>query len=239
MKAWPIEICVETLKAARAAERGGASRIELCARLDLNGLTPEEGLTAEVVREASIPVRVMIRPREGGFAYTPGEFRQMGQQVGWVKETGAAGVVVGVLLGDGRVDVGRTRELVERARPMKVTFHRAFDETQDLSEALEAVIATGADCLLTSGGAADVLSGAEAIARLRRQAGDRIQVMAGGGLRLSNLAAVLRRTGVSWLHGSLSGGESGLAAPADKAEMLEANVREAVRLMEGELRQRS
>jgi copper homeostasis protein len=238
MNACPIEICVETFEAALAAERGGASRIELCARLDLNGLTPEEDLTAAVVRVLSIPVRVLIRPHDRGFVYTPDEFREMRQQVQRVKEAGAAGVVLGVLLADGRVDVGRSRELVELARPMKVTFHRAFDKTPDLTEALEAVIATGADCLLTSGGAAEVLSGAEAIARLRSQAGTRIQPMAGGGLRLPNLVEVLRRTGVNWLHGSLSRREGAGASAADKAERLEADVREAVRLMQGELRRR-
>ncbi len=111
---------------------------------------------------------------------------------------------VGVLLPNGRVDVERTRELVALAKPMKVTFHRAFDETPDMAGALEDVIRCGVDCFLTSGGEPDVLAGAESIAKLRKLARGRLDVMAGGGLQLASLVEVLRRTGVSHLHGSLS-----------------------------------
>jgi copper homeostasis protein len=235
-----FELCVETLKSARAAERGGADRIELCSVLDIGGVTPGERLTADIVQALSIPVHVLIRPRGGNFACSAGEFDRMCQQVQWVKEAGVAGVALGVLLADGRVDIDRSRQLVELARPMKATFHRAFDETADLGEALEAVIETGADCLLTSGGAADVLAGAEQIAQLVRQAGDRIQIMAGGGLRLANLAEVLKRTGVRWLHGSLTrrGAVSGREivngdAEAGEAAILEADVRAAIKLLRG------
>jgi len=130
---------------------------------------------------------------------------------------------------------------------MSVTFHRAFDETANLSDALEAVIQTGADCLLTSGGAPDVLAGADSIARLLRQAAGRLQIMAGGGLRLANLEEVVRRTGVSYLHGSLTrrsatsmksengesnGNRAGNGHPApDTQAILEADVRESVRLL--------
>jgi len=160
MKTFLFELCVESLKAALAAERGDADRIELCARLDLSGITPSQSLTTAAVQALSIPVHVLIRPRGGNFVYSAEEFDQMRQQVQWVKEAGAAGVAMGVLLPDSRVDVDRSRELVELARPMKVTFHRAFDETPDLGVALEAVIKTRADCLLTSGGAPNVLTGA-------------------------------------------------------------------------------
>jgi len=238
MKTLLFELCVETLEAARTAERAGAGRIELCARLDIGGLTPSRSLTAVVVRELSIPVHVLIRPRGGDFAYSADEFAQMRQQVQWVKDTGAAGVVLGVLLANGRVDVERSRELVELARPMKVTFHRAFDETPKLGEALEAVIETGSDCLLTSGGAVDVLTGAVQIGQLLRQAGDRIEIMAGGGLKLASMAEVLERTGVRCLHGSLTrrAPESGSQrtdehSAAGKSDMLEADVRAAVKLL--------
>jgi copper homeostasis protein len=238
MKTPLFELCVETLRAARAAERGGAGRIELCASLDISGITPGEHLTAAVVQALSIPVHVLVRPRGGDFAYSAAEFAQMRQQVQWVKESGAAGVVLGVLLADSRVDLERSRELVELARPMKVTFHRAFDEAPDLGEALEAVIATGSDCLLTSGGAPEVLAGAAQIAQLLRQAGDRIEIMAGGGLKLASMAEVLERTDVHCLHGSLTrrrpecGQEmaNGHSA-AGKADLLEADVRAAVQLL--------
>jgi copper homeostasis protein len=220
MTTFLFELCVETMQAARAAERGGADRIELCSRLDVGGVTPGERLTEAAIRSLSIPVHVLIRPRPGGFAYTAGEFAQMRQQVQWVKEHGAAG------------------ELVELALPMKATFHRAFDETPELAEGLEAVIETGADCLLTSGGAPDVLAGAESLKNLTRQAGNRIQILAGGGLKLASLAEILERTGVSCLHGSLTrragehlaAGGNGHTA-AGEADILEADVRTAVRLL--------
>jgi copper homeostasis protein CutC len=152
MKTFLFEVCAESAEAARAAESGGADRIELCSQLPIGGVTPEIELTTATIRAVSIPVHVLIRPRGGDFAYTAEEFALVKKQMEQAKQAGAAGVAVGVLLPDGRVDVERTRELVSLGRPMSVTFHRAFDTAFDLSEALEAVIETGADCLLTSGG---------------------------------------------------------------------------------------
>jgi copper homeostasis protein len=144
---------------------------------------------------------------------------------------------LGVLLTDGRVDEVRSRELVELARPMKVTFHRAFDRTPDMSEALEAVIATGADCLLTSGGAPNVLEGVKQLKTLGLQAGDRIQIMAGGGLRLASMVEVLEQTGLRCLHGSLTRRAGDGLPESDQtegqAEILVADVRTAVGLMQG------
>lgn len=240
MKTFLFELCVETLNAALAAERGGADRIELCARLDLSGITPDKRLITATLKALSIPVHVLVRPRGGNFVYSAEEFDQMRQQVGWVKEAGAAGVALGVLLANGCVDVERSRELTELAHPMKVTFHRAVDETPDLGAALEAVISIGADCLLTSGGAPNVLAGTDQLEKLVRQAGSRIQIMAGGGLELASMGEVLDRTGVRCLHGSLTrnakecGRESfnGHAAVGNP-DILEVNVRRAVRLMNG------
>jgi copper homeostasis protein len=153
---------------------------------------------------------------------------------------GAAGVAVGALHADGNIDLERSRELIRQSRPMRATFHRAFDETPNLREALEAVIQTGADCLLTSGGAADVLAGAEAIADLCRQAGNRINVMAAGGLRLNNIVRLVRHTGVSYIHGSRTQRSSrAIAAQAESAAMLESDIREAVRLLRHEMKLRS
>jgi copper homeostasis protein len=183
-----------------------------------------------VLAAISIPVHVLIRPRAGDFVYSAAEFAQMRQQVEAAKAARAGGVAIGILLPDGRVDVSRTRELADLARPMSVTFHRAFDESANLDEALEAVIETGADHLLTSGGAANVLAGADAIARIRRLAGTRLEVMAGAGLRLENLSEIVLRTGVSCLHGSLTPQPSG-NGKTPHANQLELNVREAVRLL--------
>jgi copper homeostasis protein len=242
MKALCFELCTQTLEAARAAEAGGADRIELCARLSVGGVSPNFDLITATVRTVNIPVHVLIRPRAGDFCFSVAEFELMGRQIEMAKKAGAAGVAVGALLPDGRVDVQRSRELVDLARPMKSTFHRAFDETRDLEEALEDVVSTGASCLLTSGGEKDVLTGARSIARLREQAGERLDLMAGGGLRLHNLGEVVRRSGVSFLHGSLIRKEAGLGswdlphedARTHRSMTLEADVCEAVRLFRQE-----
>jgi copper homeostasis protein len=222
-----FELCAESLTAARAAEAGGADRIELCSELERGGVTPSSALMISTIAAVSLPVYVLIRPRAGNFVYAPAEVEKMAGQIETAKETGAAGVALGVLSADGRVDVKHTRELIELARPMRVTFHRAFDETRDLSEALEDVIAAGADHLLTSGGAPDVLTGATSIAALARQAGGRIRIIAGGGLRLKHLIEAVRRSGVYSIHGSLTQ-ES---ADANGNGTLEANVRAALRLL--------
>ena len=240
MENFIFELCAESVEAAKAAEAGGADRIELCTNLLIGGLTPSLELMSATIDALSIPVHVLIRPRGGDFVYSEEEFGLMQRQVKLAKCAGAAGVVLGVLHQDGSVDIDRSRELIELAHPMKATFHRAFDETPQLSEALEAVVRTGADCLLTSGGAADVLTGVAALGRLRQQAGERLQVMAGGGLTLGNLQEVVQRSGVSCLHGSLmrrhgavGRGENGVAANSGGTslwEMLEADVRQAVAL---------
>lgn len=227
MKTFLFELCAVSWEAARAGQCGGADRIELCAELEIGGVTPDFGLARTIATNLSIPVNVLIRPRGGDFVYSDSEFTLMRHQVELARAAGAHGVVFGILHPDRRVDVERTTALVNLARPMKVTFHRAFDETPDLAEALEAVIETGADHLLTSGGAPDVLSGAESIERLSQQNRDRIQIMAGGGLRLATLGEVVRCTGISVFHGSLPP----KAGTKDSYSRLEADVRAAVRLL--------
>ena len=237
MRTLLFELCAESLEAARAGASGGATRIELCSDLSCGGVTPGPDLMAADMRALGIPIHVLIRPRAGDFVYSAGEFAEMQRQIEQTKKAGASGVAVGVLFADGSVDVERTSELVEQARPMAATFHRAFDETPDLSEALERVIESGAVSLLTSGGAPDVLSGAESIARLQLQAGERIHIIAGGGLRLGKLVELVRLSGAYSLHGSLMRRNGGVACEFDAA-VLEADVREAVRLLRHEFRRR-
>ncbi len=196
-------MCVEGVEQARIAEQGGADRVELCSELRIGGVTPAMELVCATLEAVSIPVHVLVRPRGGDFVYSKAEFDLLCRQTREVGAAGAAGVVIGVLHEDRSVDVGRTREVAELAAPLRVTFHRAFDETRSQEEALEAVIEAGADFVLTSGGEADVLTGAERIALLRRQAKGRIRVMAGGSLTLQNAAEVARRTGIADFHGSL------------------------------------
>jgi copper homeostasis protein len=236
-EAFLFELCADSLEAARTAQAGGADRIELCAELAIDGVTPSDALLIATLDAVSIPVHVLIRPRGGDFVYSQAEFNLMVSQTKQAKAAGAAGVAIGILLPEGRVDVERTRELAELARPMKVTFHRAFDETANLTanieEALEDVIRTGADSLLTSGGAANVLEGAEQIGRLQVQAGDRLEIMAGGGLKLTNLQEVVRRSRVTCLHGSLSRTRgSHIPGEPGRRSVYEEDVREAIRLLQ-------
>lgn len=226
MKPILFELCAESLESAQAAQAGGADRIELCEDLAVGGTTPPSALMKETLSAVDIAVHVLIRPRAGDFVFSSDEFDQMLRQIEASKLAGASGIATGILLASGRVDIERTRALIDHARPMDVTFHRAFDETVDLSQALEDVIETGADSLLTSGGAPDVLTGAETIRALSMQAGDRIQIIAGGGLRIDNLARVVRLSGIFCLHGSLSRRNGNGAAPA-----LASDVKEAVSLL--------
>ena len=198
-----FELCAETIDACLAARDGGADRIELCSGLSEGGLTPSHGLIRAAIEQSGIPVHVLIRPRGGDFFYSTSEIAVMQEDIAHAKALGAAGVVFGALAADGMVDTACTRTLVELAQPMKVTFHRAFDATPALDAALEDVVATGCDRVLTSGGQGNVVAGAGVLAALVLQARGRIDVAVGGGLRLQNAASLSRMTGATHFHGSL------------------------------------
>jgi copper homeostasis protein len=203
MRAIVFELCAETIDACLAARDGGAHRIEVCSGLSEGGITPSHALIRAAVERSGIPIHVLVRPRGGDFVYSAAEVEVMREDILHIKELGAAGVVLGMLRADGTVDMEGTRALVEIARPMEVTFHRAFDATQSVAQALEDVIATGADRLLTSGGQRDVVAGSSSLAELVMQAGNRIEIAVGGGLRLENAASLARETGAVHFHGSL------------------------------------
>jgi copper homeostasis protein len=204
MKKIIFELCAETIQACFSARDGGADRIELCSALSEDGLTPSHGLLKAAITESGLPVHGLVRPRGGGFFYTKEEIALMEADILHMRDLGVAGVVFGLLKSDRTVDVHATRRLVELARPLKVTFHRAFDQTPALEQALEHVITTGCDRVLTSGGQNDAIRGAAMLAQLVRQAGDRIEIAVGGGLRLANAAELVSRTGAASFHGSLS-----------------------------------
>lgn len=195
-----VEVCVDSVISALSAERGGADRIELCGSLNEGGITPSAGLIETVRRGLKIPMHVMIRPRGGDFLYDADEFEIMRCDIEIAKRLGAHGVVFGILDPDGKVNVVQTRELVEAARPLAVTFHRAFDMTADLFEALEDVCSSGADRVLTSGAEQTSLEGAETIAALVRKAKDRIVVMPGSGINSGNVREIVRWTGATEIH---------------------------------------
>jgi len=199
-----VEAAVETLQSALAAERAGVRRIELCASLHDGGTTPSAGLIAAVVERVRIPVFVLVRPRGGDFVYSSDEVEVMKRDIDYARQHGAAGIVIGALDRNSEVDLTTTRELIEASSGLPVTFHRALDFTRDLPQALERLIELGVSRVLTSGGAATALEGADVIARLVNQASDRITVMAGGGIREHNVREVVARTHVRELHARIS-----------------------------------
>ena len=197
-----FEVCAEDLESCVAAREGGADRIELCCALIEGGLTPSHALISAAVAQSSLPVYTMLRPRGGDFVYSDAEFTLMQEDLEHARSLGVSGFVAGVLRPDGNVDGNRMRLLVEQATPLEVTFHRAFDAATNLEHALEDVIAAGCRRLLTSGGAENVVTGAERLRRLGVQAAERIEIAVGGGLRLETAAEVARITGASQFHGS-------------------------------------
>jgi copper homeostasis protein len=199
-----IEVCVDSVASAVAAERGGAARVELCSNLLEGGVTPSAGMIEAVRAAVSIGLHVIIRPRGGDFCYDEDEIEVMKRDIAHCKKLGADGVVLGILDTDGHVDIERTCQLVDLARPLSVTFHRAFDMSADLSRALEEVCTTGAARILTSGGEQDCLQGAEMIARLVQAARGHITIMACGGITHNKVATLIERTGVSEIHVGLS-----------------------------------
>lgn len=207
-----VEICTDSVESAIAAQRGGAQRVELCSDLLEGGVTPSAGLIALVRERIRIDLFVMIRPRGGDFCYTDLEFAAMRKDIQQARELGADGVILGVLDQHARVDVNRTRCLVELAAPLPVTFHRAVDMTPDPRAALEDVIATGAKRVLTSGGAAKVTEGLAEVAYMVKAAGNRISVMAGGGITPETIVNVAEATGATEFHASL---RTGLPSPVE------------------------
>lgn len=199
-----LEISVETLAGALAAERGGADRLELCADLSVGGITPSGELMRTARAQVRIPIFAMIRPRGGDFVYSIAECAEMRQSIAQVKESGMDGVVLGILKKDRAVDIDRTRELIDFARPLPATFHRAFDETADLPQALEDVIQTGAARILTSGGAPTAREGAAILVELVRLAGKRIIILPGSDIHPGNVLDLATRTRANEFHSGLS-----------------------------------
>jgi copper homeostasis protein len=195
-----VEACVDSVESAIAAERGGASRLELCDNLVEGGTTPSAGAILECRKRVSIPLYVMIRPRGGDFLYSDVEIEVMWRDIAHAKQLGADGVVLGLLKPNATVDVTRTAVLVAAARPLDVTFHRAIDVARDPEEALEALVGLGIDRVLTSGQAPTAVKGAGVIARLVRRAAGRIVILAGGGIDEKNVASIVKQTGVREVH---------------------------------------
>jgi copper homeostasis protein len=199
-----LEVCVDSVESSIAAAKGGAERVELCSALSEGGITPSAGLIGRVRELIGIQLFVIIRPRGGNFVYSEPELDVMRRDIALAKVQGVDGVVLGALNSDNSVNRQQTSELIELARPMQVTFHRAFDACADFDQALEDVIACRADRVLTAGGESDAVNNLDVLARLQCRAAGRIRIMAGGGVRIGNVREIALRTGISEVHTSLS-----------------------------------
>jgi copper homeostasis protein len=195
-----VEAAVETLPSAIAAEHSGAGRVELCINLDEGGTTPPAELTSAVASGIRIPLFVLIRPRAGDFVYSAEEIETILEDIEAARNLGVDGIVAGALTAEGRIAVAETRAFVEAAGGLPVTFHRAFDVVVEPSQALEELIDIGVRRILTSGGKSTALDGADAIVKLVDQAGDRIAIVAGGGIRENNVREVIERGRVKEVH---------------------------------------
>jgi copper homeostasis protein len=185
------EICVDSVAGVRAAKAAGAQRVELCADLLEGGITPSLGMIRQARKVPGIDLNVMIRPRGGDFLFNEDEFAAMRADIETAKAEGANGVVIGLLTAAAEIDVDRTRDLVALARPLSVTFHRAFDVAAEPFGALEALIELGVDRVLTSGQEPTVLEGLPLIVELMKRAGDRIVIMPGGGITARNIDRIV------------------------------------------------
>lgn len=203
-----VEAAVETIREAIEAERAGAGRIELCANLQEGGTTPSAGLIAAALDRLSIPVVVMIRPRGGNFIYTDDELDVMRRDVLAARELNVHGLALGIITPGRTIDVARMMEFVELAGEIPLIFHRAFDKTRDAAAALADLVALGVRRVLTSGGAPSAVEGVDTLASLREQGGNRIGILAGGGIREHNVRDVVARSGVNEVHTRFISGDS-------------------------------
>lgn len=182
-----IEVCAESYEYALKAEKAGADRIELCKDLHLDGLTPDYESAKKTIDKLSIPVFILIRPRDGDFVYSNEEFKLMKSDIVKFKEMGCKGIVSGVLSNDKSIDIERTQELVELSKPLEFTFHRAFDIVKDPIEEIENLIQMGIDRVLTSGQKEKAIDGLVLLEKLNKISKNRIIIIPGSGISKNNL----------------------------------------------------
>jgi len=198
-----LEVCCGSLASAIAAHEGGAHRVELCANLYEGGTTPSHGILELAREKLGIKINVLVRPRGSDFVYNEDEMEIIRRDVAKCKELGIDGVVIGFLTPSGEIDTAKTKEIVELARPMSVTFHRAFDMCKDSYVALDELIEIGVDRILTSGQVNMAPDGVDLIAELVRKAGDQVIIMPGAGLEVENIAEFHAKVGAKEYHSTL------------------------------------
>lgn len=197
-----IEACVGSYASCMTAAKGGADRLELCANLVIGGTTPSPALAEQVLRDCSVPVNVLIRPRFGDFLYDQAEMEQMCAEIAAFRSLGVNGVVIGTLTPDGDLDMEKMRRLMDAAGNLDVTLHRAFDMTRDPFQSLEDAISLGCKTILTSGQAPNAPAGEALLRELHQAAAGRITIMAGSGVKSGNIQALHDATGIRTFHTS-------------------------------------
>ncbi|MGN7989442.1 copper homeostasis protein CutC [Pedobacter sp. 22226] len=197
-----LEVCANSYASALAAQNGGAKRAEFCDNLAEGGTTPSYGQLALAKKNLHIEIWPIIRPRGGDFLYSDTEFELMKEDIKICNSLNCEGVVIGILKADGTIDKERCAELIELARPMDVAFHRAFDMSNDMDQALEDLIELGIKRVLTSGGASSALLGAEKLSQLVKKANGRITIMPGAGINENNIQQLIDQTGATEFHAS-------------------------------------
>jgi copper homeostasis protein len=200
-----LEVCIDSVEGAMAAACGGADRLELCSALSEGGITPSYGLVQQVQEASDLPVMMMIRCRSGSFVYSERELEVMLRDVEVAKSLGVHGVVFGALTKIDEVDLETNRQIVDAARPLEITFHRAFDERRvDAASSLQCLHTLGVDRLLTSGQQATARDGMQLIADLVARRVGEISIMPGAGVRTENAALIIQATQAHEIHGTFS-----------------------------------
>ena len=197
-----LEACVETLDQALLAQKRGANRVEICSHLDLDGLTPSDNLVKNCIKNLSIPIKVMVRPRKGNFVYSKNELLNIQQKIMYYKSLGIVEVVFGILTKENEVEIDEVHKLAETAYPMKVTFHKAIDKTKNLFSALEKIkTIPKVNSILTSGGKSNAKDGHKIIQRMIDLAEDKIKIIAAGGITDQNFEELHNMIGAKEYHG--------------------------------------
>lgn len=194
-----LEICASNYQSAINAQNAGAHRIELCSELAVGGITPSVGLIKQVLKNLSIPVFVLIRPRSGNFTYSEADFEIMKQDIKTCKELGCQGIVSGILNIDNTVDIERTKELIALSKPMAFTFHRAFDWTPNPFDALQTLMALKVDRILTSGQSTSAKNGILILNQLKKMADGKLIILPGSGIN-SNTILIFKGAGFTEVH---------------------------------------
>ena len=214
-----IEIACFNIESAILSQKAGADRVELCANISVGGTTPLIEMIQQARKNITIDLFVMIRPKGGNFVYSEAEFEQMKSEIETIKELGVNGFVFGILNEDNTINVKQNSALVELAKPLPCTFHRAFDSVSNYEQALEDVIACGFSTLLTSGTFSNVTEGKEVLKKLVEQAKNRIEIMPGGGLRSMNISELNQIVNANWYHSSAITDGTEIANPEEIVQL--------------------